>query len=182
MAISRRLLNEGEHVVVSTRTHVKALLLPALWLILIAAVAGYLSTFPTGRAAPLLVAVIWGLALVAAVRLVARPFLRWLTTTYTVTDRRLITRTGILSRRGHDIPVPRISDVAYEHGLVDRLLGCGTLVISDASERGRVRLRDIPHVEQVHLQISDLLFGHAGASRDQYADGDRWEHRIDDGT
>lgn len=183
MAISRRLLNEGERVVVSTRTHVKALLLPAVWLILIAAVAGYLSTFPTGRAAPLLVAVIWGVALVVAFWLVAKPFLRWLTTTYTVTDRRLITRTGILSRRGHDIPMPRISDVAYEHGLVDRLLGCGTLVVSDASERGRVRLPDIPHVEQVHLQISDLLFGHTDRGpRDQYDDRDRREHRIDDGT
>lgn len=183
MAISRRLLNEGERVVVSTRTHVKALLLPAVWLILLAAVAGYVSSFPSGRAAPLLVAVIWGLALVAAVWLVGKPFLRWLTTTYTVTDRRLITRTGILSRRGHDIPVPRISDVAYEHGLVDRLLGCGTLVISDASERGRVRLPDIPHVERVHLQISDLLFGHTDRwSDDRYDDRDRREQRIDDGT
>ncbi len=183
MAISRRLLNEGERVVVSTRTHVKALLLPAVWLILVAAVAGYVSSFPSGRAAPLLVAVIWGLALVAAVWLVGKPFLRWLTTTYTVTDRRLITRTGILSRRGHDIPVPRISDVAYEHGLVDRLLGCGTLVISDASERGRVRLPDIPHVERVHLQISDLLFGHTDRwSGGGYDDRDRREQRIDDGT
>ncbi len=183
MAISRRLLNEGERVVVSTRTHVKALLLPAVCLILIAAVAGYVSTFPSGRAGPLLVAVIWGVALVVVVWLVAKPFLHWLTTTYTVTDRRLITRTGILSRRGHDIPMPRISDVAYEHGLVDRLLGCGTLVISDASERGRVRLPDIPHVEQVHLQISDLLFGHTdGGSERGYDDRDRRERRIDDGT
>jgi uncharacterized membrane protein YdbT with pleckstrin-like domain len=176
--ISRRLLNEGERVVASTRTHVKALLGPALWLIVVAAVAGYASSFPTGRAKPLLLAVIWGIALVIAVWLVVKPFLRWLTTTYTVTDRRLITRTGILSRRGHDIPVARISDVAYEHGLVDRLLGCGTLVISDASEQGRVRLHDIPQVEQVHLRISELLFGHTDG---RYADDSRG-HRIDDGT
>ena len=178
MAISRRLLNEGEQVVVSTRTHVKALLVPALWLILVAGVAGYASSFPSGRARPLLLAVIWGLALVVAVWLVGKPFLRWLTTTYTVTDRRLITRTGILSRRGHDIPVPRISDVAYEHGLVDRVLGCGTLVISDASEQGRVRLTDIPHVEQVHLRISELLFGHTDGGYDAARRG----RRIDDGT
>ena len=44
MAISRRLLNEGEDVVLTTRTHVKALLLPAIWLILLAALAGYAST------------------------------------------------------------------------------------------------------------------------------------------
>jgi uncharacterized membrane protein YdbT with pleckstrin-like domain len=182
--ISRRLLNEGEHVVVSTRTHVKALLVPALWLILVAAVAGYASSF-TGRAGsaqPLLVAVVWILALVVIVWLVVRPFLTWLTTEYTVTDRRLITRTGVVNRRGHDIPVPRISDVAYEHGLVDRILGCGTLVISDASEQGRVRLPDIPHVEQVQLKISDLLFAHTEPGPRGTGWQDERERRVDDGT
>ena len=161
MALSRRLLGADEHIVVSTRTHVKALLVPAVWLILVAAAAGYVSSFaPTGNAQPLVVGAIWAVALVAIIGLVVRPFLRWLTTTYTLTNRRLVTRSGILSRRGHDIPVPRINDVAYEHGILDRLLGCGTLVVSDASERGQVLLPDIPHVEQLHLQLSDLLFSH----------------------
>lgn len=158
VAISRKLLNDDEFVLVSTRTHVKALLLPALVLIVIAAVAGYLSTLPDGDPRDFLVFVIWVVALLMILWLVVRPFLTWLTTTYTVTNRRLITRNGILTRRGRDIPLARISDVAYEHGLVDRVLGCGTLVVSDASERGRVELRDIPQVEQVHLRISDQLF------------------------
>lgn len=158
MAISRKLLNADESVVVSTRTHGKALLGPLLVLILIAAAAGLVSTFTSGagRAQPLLVAVIWAIAAVAAVRWVVRPFLEWLTTTYTVTDQRLITRSGIATRRGHDIPLARISDVSYERGLLDRVLGCGTLLVSVASEQ-RVRLHDIPHVERVHLQIQDLL-------------------------
>lgn len=169
MAISRKLLNDDEVVVLSTRTHVKALLVPALVLILVAAVAGYLSTLPSGEARDVLQLVVWAVALLFVLWFVVRPFLSWLTTTYTVTNRRLITRTGLLTRRGHDIPLARVSDVAYEHGLVDRLLGCGTLVISDASEHGRVELHDIPQVEQVHLRISDQLF-------------DPEAHRVDDGA
>ena len=98
------------------------------------------------------------------------PFLRWMTTTYTVTNRRLITRRGIITRSGRDIPLFRINDVAYEKGLLDRLLGCGTLVISDATEKAGVELTDIPNVEQVHLQISDLLFARDDGSDD---DGSR---------
>ncbi len=176
MAISRRLLNDDEHVVVHTRTHVKALLVPALLLIVIAAVAGFLSTLPSGNAEPLLLAVIWGVALVAILWFVGKPFLSWITTAYTVTNRRLITRTGIITRTGHDIPLIRINDVAYEHGLIDRMLGCGTLVISDASQHGRVLLHDIPHVEQVHLKISDLLHAHFDGT------GDPVLRRSDDGT
>lgn len=158
MAISRKLLNSDESVVVSTKTHVKALVGPLLLLILLAAVAGLLSTFTSvaGSAKPLLDVVVWALAALVAVFWVGRPFLGWLTTTYTVTDQRLITRSGILTRRGHDIPLTRISDVSYERSLVDRVLGCGTLLVSVASEQ-RVTLDDIPHVEQVHLKIQDLL-------------------------
>ena len=168
MAISRKLLDDDERVLVSTRTHVKALLGPALVLIVIAAVAGVLAGLPTGKAAPLLQVVVWALAFLLIARLVLRPVLRWLTTTYAVTDRRIITRSGVLSRRGHDVPLVRVHDVAYEHGLVDRLLGCGTLVVSSASDQGRVLLRDIPHVEHVQRTVADLLFDstrHGGADR-----------------
>ena len=161
MPLSRKLLNDDESVVVSTRTHTKALLGPAVALIVLAGAAGFVSTFTagTGEAQPVLLAGIWAVAGVLAVTWVVRPILRWLTTTYTITDQRLITRSGILTRRGHDIPLPRISDVAYERGLVDRLLGCGTLLVSVASEH-RIELEDIPHVEQVHLAVQDLI--HAG--------------------
>lgn len=175
MALSRKLLNDGESVVVSTRTHVKALLGPAVLLIAMSAGVGFASSFARGKPAPYVLGVIWVLALVLLGWLVARPFLAWLTTTYTLTDRRLITRTGILNRRGHDIPISRISDVSYEHGLMDRVLGCGTLVISDASDRGQVHLPDIPQVEVVHLRLSDLLYGaHLRRTPE--------ERRSDDGT
>jgi len=168
VAISPRLLNEGEHVVLSTRTHVKALILPAVVLILVAALAGDLSSLPSGDQAGTWEWVIWLVTAAILVFFCVKPFLDWLLTTYTFTNRRLITRTGILTRRGHDIPMNRISDIEYEKGLVDRIFGCGTLVVSDASEQGRVELHDIPQVEQAQLRVSDELFHRT--------------HRSDDGS
>ena len=52
MAISNKLLNEGEHVVVSTRTHPKVLLLPLLVLVLTLAVAAFVSRLGEGERAP----------------------------------------------------------------------------------------------------------------------------------
>lgn len=180
MAISRKRLNVDETVVVSTRTHGKALLGPALVLMAIAAVAGYAVslTFQAGRAAPLLQAVVGAVAAVFVVRWVLKPFLTWLTTTYTVTDRRIVTRSGIFTRRGHDIPLSRVSDVSYERDLMDRVLGCGTLVVAVASDH-ELELEDIPHVEHVHMKIHDLLF--EDESDDWYSDDDRPTQRIDDG-
>lgn len=159
MAISPDLLNDGESVVIDTRTHVKALLLPLLALVVILAVASLASrtTSSFGSGSDVVSGLILVGAGVAIIGLVVVPFLEWYVANYTITDRRLITRSGILTRRGHDIPLARISDVAYEHGVIDRLLGCGTLVVSDASTRGSVKLPDIPRVEETHRQIVKLL-------------------------
>jgi uncharacterized membrane protein YdbT with pleckstrin-like domain len=161
VAISRKLLTDGESVVVDTRTHPKALIVPGIVLVLALAVAIFLDRLIDNGVVSL---VVWVLALVVVVWWVLRPFLDWLTSTYTITTKRLITREGLLSRKGHDIPLQRISDVAYDMGILDRMLGCGTLVISDASTHGSVRLHDIPHVENVQRQITELLGGGSGQS------------------
>jgi uncharacterized membrane protein YdbT with pleckstrin-like domain len=155
VAISSKLLNEGERVIISTRTHPKALILPVVALVVFAALAGYLTSVTDNGTAHLAT---WIVAVVLLAWLVVWPFLNWLTSTYTVTDRRLITRHGVLTRKGHDIPLNRISDVSYERGVVDRMLGCGTLIISDASTKGSVQLPDVPHVEQTQLKLSGLLY------------------------
>lgn len=85
------------------------------------------------------------------------PLLRWRTTTFTLTNHRLITRRGIITKTGHDLPLSRISNVAYERSLTDRMFGCGTLVFTTSAE-APVALRDIPDVENVGVTISSLLF------------------------
>jgi membrane protein YdbS with pleckstrin-like domain len=160
MAISAKLLGEDEYVVVSTRTHWKALVFPVFLLLVVAGAGGFLAAIvPSGSLqTPARVAILAvGVVILAAFAL--KRVLNWYFSTYTVTNRRLITRHGILTRTGRDIPLMRINDVSYEHGLIDRILGCGTLHIESAGERGQVVLPDVPHVEHVHLQMSDLLFG-----------------------
>ena len=154
MAISKNLLNEGESVVVDTRTHPKALLLPIFALVVFLAIGVIVQT-QTDEG--IVHKVVWVVAAIGILWFFVRRFLIWLTATYTITTRRLITRHGVITRRGHDIPLTRISDVAYEKDLVDRLLGCGTLVISDASTHGQVALPDIPQVEDVQRKLNDLL-------------------------
>jgi uncharacterized membrane protein YdbT with pleckstrin-like domain len=154
VAISQKLLVDGESVVVDTRTHPKAVVLPGVVLLVTLVVAIYLDRKVGNGVVSL---VVWILALAVVVWWVLRPVLDWLTATYTITNRRLITREGLLARRGHDIPLVRISDVAFDQGVLDRMLGCGTLVISDASTHGSVRLHDIPQVEGVQRTLTDLL-------------------------
>ncbi|HSX66308.1 PH domain-containing protein [Nocardioides sp.] len=164
-----RLLNDGEQVVVSTRTHAKALVLPVLGLLVALVLVAW--SFTPGIAEPPKVpdgdndlgifhaALRWGARLLALLVLAMAlpPFVRWLTTTYTFTTRRFIKRSGLIAKEGRTIPLNRISGVDFEMGVIDRLFGCGTLVVSDASTGGRVELADIPRVEEVQLQVAAEL-------------------------
>lgn len=164
MVISQKLLNPGEKIVVSTRTHPKALILPILTLVVLLAAGVLFQVFVSDNGTALLV--VWIIVVILVLWRVLWPFLDWLTSSYTITDRRLITRNGIITRRGHDIPLGRISDVAYELDLIDRVLGCGTLVISDASTNGQVLIYDIPKVEATQRQLNELLHRlHGGETR-----------------
>ncbi len=96
------------------------------------------------------------LAILALMLWLMVPVLRWRTTTYELTTRRLRMRTGILTRRGRDIPLTRINDVSFQKGPLDRLLGSGRLTVESAGEHGQIVLTDIPRVETaVHAVPAD---------------------------
>jgi uncharacterized membrane protein YdbT with pleckstrin-like domain len=96
-------------------------------------------------------------ALVLLLIAVARPLLIWKTTTYELTTGRLRVREGILTRRGRDIPLTRISDVSFTRSLFDRLVGAGRLVVESPGEHGQIVLTDIPQVERVQAILFELV-------------------------
>lgn len=162
MPVNPKLLGEGEQEILHLRTHPKRLAWPIVALLLTATVLGsviaLIRRYATAstQGAFVATAVIVAVLIVVAATIV--PWLRWLTTTYTITTRRIITRRGLLSRTGHDLPLARINDVSYEMSVLDRMFGCGTLVLQTAAE-DPVTLDDVPHVERVHLQLNEVLYG-----------------------
>lgn len=84
------------------------------------------------------------------------PYLCWQTSTFAVTTRTSRVRTGILYRDGSDIPISRVTNVVTHQGILDRLLGRGTLVAKQAADPEGVSLDDVPHVERVRCLITEL--------------------------
>ena len=157
MAVSRKLMLDGEKTITTTRTHVKVLFLPFLILLVVAGAGGFLygKTKDTwdGNLGYVVLAVaavliVWGTVL---------PFVKWYLWTYTLTNKRLLEQKGVLTRTGRVIPLSRVNDVAFEKNLNDRILGCGTLIIHDASEQAGLELRDIPKIEDFHRTIASLV-------------------------
>ncbi len=154
MGFPERLLTEDESVVIHQHPHWKALFWPVLGLLLICAVMGFGLAWFSAPAAQLVVGLV---ALIAASYVFLRPLLRWVSTHFVLTTHRVLTRQGILYRKGRDVPLSRINDVSFEHSLFERILGCGTLVVESAGERGQITLTDVPRVEYVQTTLYRLV-------------------------
>lgn len=149
-----RLLAQEEEVTHRLHPHWKALVLPVV-AFLVAAGGTAFGVSMTNE--PVLRYVIIGIGVLVVLIFTIVPFLRWRTTHFVITSHRVLVRRGILSRSGRDVPLSRINDVSFEHSFFERLLGCGTLVIESAGERGQVSLEDVPRVERVQGELYQLI-------------------------
>ncbi|PZS26707.1 MAG: hypothetical protein DLM59_17830 [Pseudonocardiales bacterium] len=159
-----RLLAEDEEVISRLHPHWKMLFWPVV-IFLGAVGAGAFGAAQTDST-PLRYTILAAVVLIVVI-FTLLPFMRWQTTHFVVTSHRVLIRRGILSRSGRDVPLSRINDVSFEHSFFERLLGCGTLIVESAGERGQVVLQHVPRVESVQGRIYQLMED----------DSERHEHR-----
>jgi len=158
MAFPESILDDGEQVVRNLRPHWRRAVMPLALLPIVVGLASYgWFKLDNSGAQKVLRYVILAAAVIILIMWTVRPLLFWLTTRYVVTNRRVLVRTGVLSRHGRDVPMTRVNDVSFSRTLVERFFGSGTLTIESAGERGQVMLKDVPSVEAVQRDIYRLV-------------------------
>lgn len=154
MAYPRRLLNDNETVSVDLHPHWWFLAWPILALV-VATVAGVATLLVTEPESTLRAVAGWATIvaiLLSACWLVSR-YGRWLTTHFVITSRRVIFRTGLLTKRGIEIPIERVNTVHFRQSVLERIVGAGDLLIESGGETGRQRFTDIRQPDRVQKVI-----------------------------
>jgi uncharacterized membrane protein YdbT with pleckstrin-like domain len=155
MPFPRRLLIEGEELVLDLRPHWIALVLPSIVTLLVVVgyvlALGYAPNDGTGRSV-----VVWG-ALVVGIAIFVwyplRAFVAWATSNFAVTTDRIIHREGFIAKRSMEIPLEAINDVRFHQSILERIVGAGDLVIQSASEYGRNVFANVRNPEHVQRTI-----------------------------
>lgn len=146
-----RYLLPGENLVVTVHRHwivlVQSLLLPALLAVAVLAVA--LAVALPGEAR--LLVTLAGLAVAGLWMILG--WVRWSSTSLTVTDHRVLLETGILSRESKVIPLDRVQDVATRQSLAGRLFGYGDVEIDAAGATGSELLDHVPNPHQLRDEV-----------------------------
>jgi uncharacterized membrane protein YdbT with pleckstrin-like domain len=150
MAFPRRLLVEGEELVLDLRPHWIALVMPAIATIVTIAVMIVLYETFDERILDTIVGIAGTLFLLAYP---VRRLVDWLTSHFVVTSDRIIHRRGFIAKYSMEVPLEAINDVRFEQGILDRVIGAGTLIVQSASEAGRQVFDHIRKPEEVQKTI-----------------------------
>lgn len=138
MPFPRKLLNEGEDVVLDLHPHWWYFSRPVTAVVVSAVLAIFAATkdvsvFKLLCLVLLLASVVW----------LAGVYARWSTTNVVITTDRLIHRTGVLAKHGKEIPLERVNDISVHQTFFKRLVGAGDVVIESGGERGQQRFTEI---------------------------------------
>jgi uncharacterized membrane protein YdbT with pleckstrin-like domain len=150
----RRLLIEGEDLVLDLRPHWIALV-RAVLIALVVAVAWFLllRNLPDGTTGDVLRWIILGVGVILLIWYALRDLVEWLTSNFVVTTDRVIHREGFIAKRSMEVPLEAINDVRFQQGIFERIIGAGTLVIHSASEAGRQEFADVRDPEMVQKTV-----------------------------
>jgi uncharacterized membrane protein YdbT with pleckstrin-like domain len=105
---------------------------------------GTLNSFASGMAA---------LFVIGALFYFLQRWIAWISTNFVVTTDRCIYREGIISKRGIEIPLERINTVFFNQGIIDRMVGAGTLTIESAGEHGVQTFEDVRNPIAVQQEL-----------------------------
>lgn len=75
-------------------------------------------------------AMVWGaLALLGAVALIAGGIIRRFATEVAVSNRRVLIKTGLLSRRSVEVLLPKVESIGVDESFLGRILGYGSVIV-----------------------------------------------------
>jgi uncharacterized membrane protein YdbT with pleckstrin-like domain len=144
-------LMPGETLVMKEHQHwivmIKPLLLP-IGLVVLAVVFDLLPNIQSDykTLGTLVVVALLGLWLIVV-------WIRWNSRSFTITDRRVILDTGILSRASKVIALDRVQDISTNQSLLGRMLGYGEIEIDSAGAAGAEVLNALPHPQRFRDEV-----------------------------
>lgn len=83
----------------------------------------------------------------------AERYIRWVSTHFALTSDRVIYRSGVIAKKGIEIPLESINAIHFSQTIFERILSLGDIQIDSASVSGVSEFEDIAHPDRVQNEI-----------------------------
>lgn len=152
----------GEQILYEAEPHWVSLLIPLLFMLI--GVIILLSTFVADRVSQFLPFVTpnflttGGLScFVAATMSFIWAIIRFYTSEFAVTNKKVIAKRGFISRSTQELLLDRVEGIAVQQGVLGRLLGYGTIIVTGTGT-ARAFFSNIANPLEFQQQLQDQLF------------------------
>jgi len=98
-------------------------------------------------------------------------YIAWVSTHFVLTSDRVIFRSGIIAKKGIEIPLERINTIFFHQRIFERMLGLGDLDIESASKDGAQRFDDIKNPSAVQNEIYQQMERNSNKQADRISGG-----------
>jgi uncharacterized membrane protein YdbT with pleckstrin-like domain len=169
VAFPRNLLNDSEQMILDLRPH---------WLYIVPAAAAFAGAvvlalfgivlWSTEGTVNTIVNLVCGALVVVTGAWFGWSYAKWVTTMFVLTDSRILTRSGIVSKQGTAIPLERINTVFDSKSVFERIVGAGDLTIESAGSEGNLELHDIRRPDVVKREIYNQMEGVEGRRYERF--------------
>jgi uncharacterized membrane protein YdbT with pleckstrin-like domain len=152
MPFPRRLLNEGEEISLDLRPHWWYFgnhILTGVPLLIVLMVI----QFETHGSLKSWLMLFWGVATLIWAGWLGLEYLKWNFTHFVITTDRVLFRTGVLSKRGVEIPLERVANINFKQSIFERVIGAGDLAIESAGRDGQSTFNDVRQPEAVQQEL-----------------------------
>jgi len=166
----RKLINEGETVVLDLKPHWWFFVRDAIATTILFAVLVLFVWIGAFDVTPLKWLFVLGLLFWAG--LITLDYLRWTYTHFVLTDRRVISRSGIVSKKGTEIPLERVNNIDFHQRLIDRLISAGDLDIESAGKDGQSHFDFVRQPDLVQQEIYRQMEANARRQASWHRDPD----------
>lgn len=150
--MTERHLAEGEEVVARLAPHARALVAPIVATLVVAGLAAYLWGVLPERWMSDVAAGVGVLVLVVGA---VPPVVRWASTSYLLTSRRVAVRSGALARHRREVLLARVGEVAVRRRGAQAIAGSGDVLVYAGGDP--VVLADVPRPRLVQAAILELV-------------------------
>jgi uncharacterized membrane protein YdbT with pleckstrin-like domain len=144
-----KLLNENEEILLDLRPH-WWYITPQVAAVVLAVIVAIVATVLD---APSILIYILVAVVVILLAMLGWRWMTWAGINFVISTDRLIFRSGVITKRGIEIPLERINTVFFAQSLFERMVGSGDLTVESAGEGGQQHFDNVRRPQRIQQEI-----------------------------
>ena len=147
--------NDIEKTILTTKTH-PGIFIPAIIIFTIGLIPIIVYAISRSETFLIMWSIPTALCLWLAIKESLKALIQFTTTKVTITNRRILAKTGLLEKYSIEIPLPKVESIRIRQNILEEIMDFGTITITGTGGT-KATLRSIKELNKVKTKINQII-------------------------